>query len=185
MKEEAIQDVILISKIYEGELEGRKGFNFPMAVARSFFKDKPSSPLAKYGNAADFVICYKKDDEISKNYERQHAKYFTDPVYREATKELWDSFSYDFRQKLKKLLNMNYDDDNEILLDEFQAYYFRENPNFFKPPRSYKNYIKNCTKNTYSAQPYSTPYHTHNNHNNNNNNHNNHTRKNYNSKNKK
>jgi hypothetical protein len=55
-----------------------------------------------------------------------------DPVFQREVKELWESFSASFQKRTtQQLLKMNYPNNPDILLDEFQAYYFTEKPNFF------------------------------------------------------
>jgi hypothetical protein len=55
-----------------------------------------------------------------------------DPVFQREVKELWESFPPSFQTRtVQQLLKMNYPNNPDILLDEFQAYYFTEKPNFF------------------------------------------------------
>jgi hypothetical protein len=55
-----------------------------------------------------------------------------DPVFQQEVKELWGSFSPSFQERVtQQLIKMNYPNNPDILLDEFQAYYFTEKPNFF------------------------------------------------------
>lgn len=131
-----------------------EGYHFPTSLLREYIKFN-DSPLAKYANVADFIVAYKNEDELSKNHQRQHAKYFTDSTFRETVKELWDSFTDEYRADVKEKLNKSdLADDDESLIDEFQAFYFTEKPNFFKPPKSYKNYIRNIKYSNQHGQPY-------------------------------
>ena len=196
---DVMKDIIHLSTQYDG-FEGYndekllpslfgvtiEGYHFPTSLLREYIKFN-DSPLKKYANVADFIVAYKNEDELSKNHQRQHAKYFTDPNFREAVKELWDSFPQEYRVDVKEKLNKSdKPDDDESLIDEFQAFYFTEKPNFFKPPKSYKNYIRNIKYSNQNGQPPPQNYqpnnynhNNHNNHNNNHNNHNNHTRSHY------
>lgn len=150
-----------------------EGYHFPTSLLREYIKIN-DSPLEKYANVADFIVAYKNEDELSKNHQRQHAKYFTDSTFRETVKELWDSFTDEYRADVKEKLNKSdLSDDDESLIDEFQAFYFTEKPNFFKPPKSYKNYIRNIKYSNQHGQPYPQPNNYNNYNHNNNNNYNN------------
>lgn len=113
-----------IANTYEGSIKNRIGFNFPMNIV-----DK-SSPIRKYN--ATYVIVYKKRDISTKKHELRHAMYFIDTDYKASVLSLWNSFSVSTQSSIRSmLLKMNYPDDQNIILDEFQAYYFTEKPNFF------------------------------------------------------
>lgn len=120
-------DFFLLVKIanqYEGSIKNRIGFNFPMTIVHN------SSPIKKY-NAA-YVIVYKKGDILTKKHEIRHAMYYIDTNYKQSILSLWNSFSASTQSSIRSmLLKMNYPDDLNILIDEFQAYYFTEKPNFF------------------------------------------------------
>jgi len=183
---DVMRDIIYLSSQYDGfegyndekmlpSLDGVtiEGYHFPTSILREYIKFN-DSPLKKYANVADFIVAYKNEDELSKNHQRQHAKYFTDPNFREAVKELWDSFTPEYRADVKEKLNKSdKPDDDESLIDEFQAFYFTEKPNFFKPPKSYKNYIRNIKYSNQNGQPpvqnYQTIHYSHNTHNTHNN----------------
>jgi hypothetical protein len=126
-KHDITREIIDIANSYEGEIENRFGFNFPASFVK---KVKPKSSLLIYN--ADYIIVYKKGDIQTKRHELQHALYCLDSVFKSNVVTLWNSFSEHYRQNIiQQLLQMNYPNNFEILLDEFQAYYYTEKPNFF------------------------------------------------------
>lgn len=150
-------DIYQIASIYDDLHPNTGTWHFPMSVAREYFKTHPASSLRPYGDMADFVIVYREGDVLAKNHERQHGKYFTDPIYRDFTKELFLEFTPEKRQEFKiKMGRENEPDDSEMVLDEFQSMYFSPNPNFFKPPPTYDAYFKYSTNTiyTYNRKPY-------------------------------
>ena len=119
--------IIEIADKYEGHVKSRIGFNFPLS--RLVFS---SYPQLKAFQDCQYAIVYKRGDVLTKKHELQHAKYYMDPQFKQEVLKLWTSFSEKFRSNaLGMLRRMNYQDNMEILLDEFQAYYFTEKPNFF------------------------------------------------------
>lgn len=129
-KKEGIPDEVLsLANAYEGEIPHRTGFNFPMAFVRSTTK---KHPILRYEAVAEYVIVYRKGDLSTKRHELQHAKYGMNANYRKEIKDLWESLTTKERDRITTLLlAMRYPPREEILLDEFQAYYFTEKPNFF------------------------------------------------------
>lgn len=126
-----MKEIIQISNVYEGRIISRYGFNFPMDTVRSFIKEKKSF-LSPYINTSDYVISYKEGDIVTKKHELQHAKYFTDKTFSQRVSLLWESFPLSYQKKvIDMLIKMGYPNDKNILLDEFQAYYFTEKPFFF------------------------------------------------------
>jgi hypothetical protein len=122
------EDIEKIASFYEGFVSGRLGFNFPMKAAIDCKMGKTS--VLDYKDKADYVIVYKKGDVATKRHELQHAKFFMDTSFRQEVELLWSRFSPRFQERaIKMLKKMNYQD--HVLLDEFQAYYFTESPNFF------------------------------------------------------
>jgi len=118
------KNLIDLADIYEGSIKNRIGFNFPMKIV------PPSNLLRKY--KADYVIVYKQKDIQTKKHELRHAMFFLDKEYRDSVEKLWNSITDVSKQKILTLLKkMNYPDDQKILLDEFQAYYYTEKQNFF------------------------------------------------------
>lgn len=121
-----------IATFYEGKINNRFGFNFPMKIVLDFYKDTKlkKSIILPYSNCAEYVIVYKKGDISTKKHEIQHAKFFMDQTFRQSVDALWNSLSVKYRDRVTNMLKkMNYPD--SVLLDEFQAYYFTELPNFF------------------------------------------------------
>ena len=119
--------IITLCDAYEGPMKGRIGFNFPMSFVK---RVDPKSTLLSY--EADYFIGYQQRDIMTKRHELQHAKYHMDSVFQRKVKELWESFTPSFQKRtFQQLLKMNYPNNPDILLDEFQAYYFTEKPNFF------------------------------------------------------
>jgi hypothetical protein len=126
-----------ISDEYEGKIEDRIGLNFPMVFVDKCEQNKKISKkeakeLKKYDNI-EYIIVYKKGDVITKNHEKLHAKYYIDIEYKKKVKEYWNSLNKSSKEKVIKLLEkMKYPKDNEeILIDEFQAYLYTEKKNFF------------------------------------------------------
>ena len=119
--------IIKIADIYEGKIDNRIGINFPMDIVK---KDKGDNKLKKYN--CEYVIVYKKGDKLTKEHELMHAKYYMDNNYKENIKKIWREMDNKNKDKVKKMLkNMGYPDNEEILIDEFQAYYYTEKANFF------------------------------------------------------
>ena len=119
--------IITVCDAYEGSIKNRIGFNFPMSVVKQI---DPKSTLLSY--EADYFIGYQERDIMTKRHELQHAKYHMDPIFQGEVKKLWESFSLSFQKRtIQQLIKMNYPNNPDILLDEFQAYYFTEKPNFF------------------------------------------------------
>lgn len=126
-KEDISKEIIEIANLYEGEMKNRIGFNFPISFVKKHF---PKSKLLSY--KVQYVIVYQKKDIQTKKHELQHAFYALNESFRSQVLSLWNSFPLSYQQKITSLLlKMNYPNTSEILLDEFQAYYFTEKSNFF------------------------------------------------------
>lgn len=126
-KEQLPASILEICDQYEGKIPERIGTNFPMEFVKKMF---PSHPLLKY--KAKYVIAYQKGDIITKKHEMCHATFYLDPAYRQKIENMWTSFSETYQKKVHHMLQkMKYPNDPQLLLDEFQAYYFTEKPNFF------------------------------------------------------
>lgn len=126
-KEDILKEIIEIANVYEGEIRDRIGFNFPISFIKKHY---PKSKLLSYN--AEYIIVYQKKDIQTKKHELQHALYALNESFRSEVLSLWNSFPLSYQQKINSLLlKMNYPNNSEILLDEFQAYYFTEKPNFF------------------------------------------------------
>jgi hypothetical protein len=145
-KKDITREIIEIANSYEGEMNNRIGFNFPMSFVK---KIKPKSLLLSY--KADYVIVYKKGDIQTKKHELQHVLYALDEIFKCNVVLLWNSFTEDYRKNvIQILLNMNYPNNFEILLDEFQAYYYTEKPNFFgKKYMTHRSKKIKCKNNLY------------------------------------
>lgn len=126
-----MKEIVEMADMYEGHVSHRQGFNFPMKTVRPFIKNKKSF-FSPYVNTADYVISYKDGDVLTKKHELQHAKYFIDQTFSQSVKDLWESFPSSYQKGvIGMLIRMGYPNDKNILLDEFQAYYFTEKPFFF------------------------------------------------------
>jgi hypothetical protein len=121
------EDVIEIADIYEGKIKNRIGINFPMNIVDKY---KGDSNIKKYN--CDYIIVYKKGDKLTKEHELMHAKYYMDEKYKEKVKNIWKDMEDKNKDKVKKMLKkMGYPENEDILIDEFQAYYYTEKTNFF------------------------------------------------------
>ncbi len=128
-KETISDDLLFIADGYEGHIPNRIGFNFPMSYIKMHHK---KHALLQYESKADYIIVYRKGDVNTKRHELQHAKYGMDKEYRVKVAHVWYSLDSETRDRIKAiLLKMKYPDREEILIDEFQAYYFTEKDNFF------------------------------------------------------
>ncbi len=123
-------DIIALCNKYEGNIKTRIGFNIPMSFIK---KVEPCNIYTKYN--VDYIIVYKKGDILTKNHELQHAKFHMNKKYKEQVYSLWNSLTDKYKHNIIQLLKkMNYPDNEDILIDEFQAYYFTEKKNFFGKP---------------------------------------------------
>lgn len=121
-------DLIKIADIYEGKIENRIGINFPINIVDEY---KGETQIKKYENIK-YVIVYKKGDKITKDHELMHAKYYIDEEYKDKIKKMWRDMEDKNKDKIKKMLKkMGYPNNEDILIDEFQAYYYTEKKNFF------------------------------------------------------
>ena len=126
-KEQLPASILEICDQYEGKIPQRIGTNFPMDFVKKMI---PSHPLLKYN--AKYVIAYQKGDIVTKKHEMCHAAFYLDPDYRKKIETMWTSFSKTYQKKVYQMLQkMKYPNNPQILLDEFQAYYFTEKSNFF------------------------------------------------------
>ncbi len=126
--EKEYQTILQLADEYEGEIKNRIGVNFPLSSRHPIHKQY----IDKYGDVS-YLIMYKKGDITTKRHELQHARYYLDAAFREEVKRLWDGLNDRSRSNVLCMLKkMGYPmEKNEIVLDEFQAYYFTEKPNFF------------------------------------------------------
>jgi hypothetical protein len=127
-KDNIPKEIINIADIYEGKIDNRIGINFPMNIV---YKYKGDNKIKKY-EKCEYVIVYKKGDKLTKEHELMHAKYYMDNKYKEKVKKIWIEMEDKNKDKVKKMLKkMGYPDNEDILIDEFQAYYYTEKANFF------------------------------------------------------
>ena len=123
------KNILQLANAYEGDKMSRIGFNIPISFIKKH--DKNNEVLLKHKNI-EYIIVYKKGDVITKMHELQHAKYHMDSKFKESVKKLWESLTEKYKTNVLKMLKkMGYPDDDNILLDEFQAYYYTEKSNFF------------------------------------------------------
>lgn len=132
-----------IADIYEGKINDRIGINFPIDVVKKWNTDKnckhsthsknSKNSINEYTDKAKYVVVYKKGDKLTKDHEMLHAKYYMDKEYKEKVIEIWNSMKKESKKKVLSMLKkMGYPEDNEeLLIDEFQAYYYTEKDNFF------------------------------------------------------
>jgi hypothetical protein len=118
-----------IANLYEGDISNRVGVNFPISILEKYKGHK--GKLLQYSEAK-YVIVYKKGDKMTKEHELMHAKYYIDDEYKKKVKEFWYDINESSRKKIILMLKkMGYPENTEILIDEFQAYYYTEKKNFF------------------------------------------------------
>ncbi len=123
---------------YEGNIPHRRGWNVPASVLLSFLPSLPVSvpvPLpvpVDLLRQAEYVIVYRKGDILTKRHELQHARYAMDPSYRHEVRQRWDALTPTQQHAIRThLMALGYPPDDDILLDEFQAYERTEHPRFF------------------------------------------------------
>ncbi len=119
-----------IADIYEGKVKNRIGINFPISVLNKW---KGKCFLNDYIDKCKYVVVYKKGDKLTKAHELLHAKYYMDEKYKDDIKRKWQDMDKNSKDRVIKMLKkMGYPGDNEeIIIDEFQAYYYTEKDNFF------------------------------------------------------
>ena len=127
IKSPDFQNICEISKIYENtNIAGLIGYNFPMKIVPA------ASFLNVYKKLADYIIVYKDGDVKTKQHELCHARFYMDEDYKQHIYKLWNSIKDTSQQNIiAMLLRMKYKNDMTTLIDEFQAYYYTEKPNFF------------------------------------------------------
>ena len=127
IKSYELQNIREIATIYENtNVSSFIGYNFPINFVPS------TSFLYKYNKYVDYIIVYKDGDVKTKEHELCHARFYMDKDYKESIYLLWNSIKDTSKQYiLDMLLRMKYRNDIDILIDEFQAYYYTEKPNFF------------------------------------------------------
>jgi hypothetical protein len=77
-----------------------------------------------------YIIALIAGDHHTKRHEFQHARYHLDASYRESVQALWSNLGEKKRDQITSFLKkLGYSD--QVLIDEFQAYYMTEKKNFF------------------------------------------------------
>jgi len=150
-KEDIPPALLRLTDDYEGAIPHRVGWNIPFAFLVSCSPSpsspspspspSPSSPSlsslpflarALRNDLAEYLVVYPEKDIQTKKHELLHARYRMDPVYQQEVRVLWASLSSTDQKKVHAILRaLHYPDDPDILLDEFQAYYYTEPPRFF------------------------------------------------------
>jgi hypothetical protein len=121
-----------IADSYEGKMPDRIGINFPINILGKEFKDFKDNKIFEYKDKVKYVIVYKKGDIITKKHELLHSKFYIDKEYNKKIKSMWNDMNSLSKKKVIQMLKkMGYPEKEEILIDEFQAYYYTEKSNFF------------------------------------------------------
>lgn len=124
-----------IADKYEGKIPDRIGINFPMDFVVSLCKDDKDykyCEIMRYVDDANYIVVYKKGDKMTKDHELLHAKYYMDYNYKKKIKYIWDNMKKESKNKVIFMLKkMGYPEKEDIMIDEFQAYYYTEKSNFF------------------------------------------------------
>lgn len=77
-----------------------------------------------------YIIAFIVGDVQTKKHELQHAKFYIDDEYRQHIYKLWNNMDKKIQSHIVAFLQrLGYS--NEVIIDEFQAYYMTEKDNFF------------------------------------------------------
>jgi hypothetical protein len=129
-KESIPEEIHHLTVAYEGIIPNCTGWNMPSAFVEKHVS--PTSPLRAYLSQVEYMIIYPKTDLQTKKHELLHALYGMDSSYRRQIYTLWNSLSDQEQQRVRQtLLGLGYPDRQDLLLDEFQAYYHTEKGGFF------------------------------------------------------
>lgn len=130
-KESIPEEIRRLAIVYEGLLPNCIGWNMPSSFIEKHVS--PTSPLRVYLSQVEYMIVYPKTDLQTKKHELLHALYAMDSSYRRQIHMLWNSFSDQEQHRIRQtLLGLGYPDRQDLLLDEFQAYYHTEKRGFFR-----------------------------------------------------
>ncbi len=111
-----------ISNSYEGIIKNRQGHNFPINLIPDNHK------LAKYKNKCKYLIAVINIKFLP--HELLHAKYYLDNSYKMNIIEEWNNLNVLHKIHIENfLLKLGYNKEN--IIDEYQAYKYTENNNFF------------------------------------------------------
>lgn len=117
---------------YEGPIPHRIGWNLPVTSTVLPTLTALFPTLLTCTTPPLYLIVYPVRDIQTKKHELLHARYAMDPVYRCQVRALWTSLTRKEQEKVLHVLRtLQYPDREELLLDEFQAYYLTEPPRFF------------------------------------------------------
>lgn len=128
-----------VSMFVEGKTSTpRIGHNFSMSLLKEYSKLRSKTErelvsfMAKNSMMKDvkYIIAYLDGDVITKRHELQHARFYIDHCFKKKVEDAW--FKMDARKRLHIegfLTRLGYPD--HVWIDEFQAYYLTEKPNFF------------------------------------------------------
>lgn len=135
------EDLVSMTKMFEPIsvcVEGktkvpRVGHNFPMTALEDAVKKgcvEGRKLMSVLTPKIQYIVAYLAKDVLTKNHELQHAKYYLDSGYREKVVALWNRLEDEKRAHIECFLKrLGYPE--HVWLDEFQAYYMTEKPNFF------------------------------------------------------
>jgi len=111
----------------------RVGHNFPVTALQDAIKRgcvEGRQLMHSLTPKIRYVVAYLTGDVLTKNHELQHAKYYLDSGYREKIVALWNGLEHKKKAYIECFLKrLGYP--QHVWLDEFQAYYMTEKPNFF------------------------------------------------------
>jgi hypothetical protein len=123
----------------EGAVPRRTGHNFEINYADIRMKrtDVTHEERTLYNQLhvvcpdVKYVVAWKRGDDLTRRHELQHAKFATNAEFREKVLRIWNTVLSN-RQRgcvVAFLRRCGYPD--EVMIDEFQAYYYTERRGFF------------------------------------------------------
>lgn len=129
-RESIPEEIHSMAAAYEGFIPNCTGWNMPITFVAMYAS--PTSLLRPYLSKVDYMIIYPKTDLQTKKHELLHARYAMESTYRQHVQTLWNALPPRNQERIRQiLLKMGYPDRQDLLLDEFQAYYYTEKPSFF------------------------------------------------------
>jgi hypothetical protein len=128
-----------VSMFMEGKTSTpRIGHNFSMSTLIEYSKlglttkRELVSCVSKNSRVKDvkYIIAYLDGDVITKRHELQHARFYIDHCFKKKVEDAWFKMDARKRQHIEGFLSrLGYPE--HVWIDEFQAYFFTEKPNFF------------------------------------------------------
>lgn len=124
-----------ISTFVEGKTSTpRVGHNFSMTKLLEYTRvtSKSSGNLLAYVSNKNikYIVAYLDGDVTTKLHELQHARFFIDDQFRSRVEDVWSCMDHKKRHHIEGFLTrLGYP--QHVWVDEFQAYYLTEKPNFF------------------------------------------------------